>query len=268
MTSQTPNGLTSPPPGGPLSTIADEANGAPSGNPEDFLAEIVDFPDGSRFERLPAITDFRKDPGEARILYECRRLGADGSEDDGKGYIMKVKAQWPGPQNLIHAGPSPFTSAELKVLQLFRDHKVDGVPHLVTWKRAIQGKDGVHPGGYVIYTVMTKVPGKTLWDLGYWSLSDDERLVMQKAFLSRLKEVRAWGIAPYDCALRNVLWDQETQAVSLVDFEHYRETATTIDDEVTELERWGLKSRPVPGTWFAEWGLKAKEAAEIGITSS
>jgi hypothetical protein len=240
-----------------------------TGNPEDFLDDVVEFPDGSRFERLAAITDFRKDPGEARILYDCRRLDADDVDSDSKDqYVMKVKAQWPGPQNMIHAGPSPHTAAELKVLQLFRDHKVDGVPHLLTWKKALQSSNGVHPGGYLIYTVMTKVPGSTLWDLGYWSLTEADRSQIQQAFISKLREVRELGIAPYDCALRNVMWNGEQKKIGIVDFEHYRESAASIDDETTELERWGLKARPVPGTWFVEWGLKAKEAAEIGITGS
>ncbi|KAK3050098.1 hypothetical protein LTR09_008753 [Extremus antarcticus] len=242
---------------------------APSGNPEDFLESTIEFPDGSQFERLHAITDFRKDPGEARILYLCKRVDSNGTDEDRENeYVMKIKAQWPGPQNLLHAGPSPFTAAELKVLRLFGDQKLDGVPHLVTWKQGVQSKDGVHPGGYLIYIVMTLVPGRTLWDLGYWSLTDEERLEIQQAFISKLNEVRQLGIAPYDCALRNVLWDAAQKRASIVDFEHYRETAAPIDDETLELQRWGLKSRPVPGTWYVEWGLKAKEAAEIGIVSS
>ena len=57
-----------------------EVNDAPSGNPDDFLENVVEFPDGSRFERLEAITDFRKDPGEARILYLCRRVDPNASD--------------------------------------------------------------------------------------------------------------------------------------------------------------------------------------------
>jgi hypothetical protein len=246
------------------------ATDSDSGNPEDFLEDIVEFPDGSRFERLPAITDFRKDPGEARILYLCKRIDPnDVDSGQAEEYVMKIKAQWPGPQQLDHGtGPSPLTAAELKVLQMFRDHKTEGVPHLVTWKKAVQSPDGVYPGGYLVYTVMTKMPGKTLWDSGYWSMAEPVREEIQQAFIARLKEIRALGVAPFDCALRNVLWDPERKYASIVDFEHYRETLADIEDEVKELERWGLKSRPVPGTWFVEWGLKAREAAEIGIVGS
>ena len=235
--------------------VVNNVNGEPSGNPDDFLESIVQFPDGSRFERLEAITDFRKNPGEARILYLCRRIDPD-SPDHEERLVMKVKAQWPGPQNLIHQGPSPLTNAELKVLQIFRDQKTDNVPHLITWKKATQSKDGVYPGGYIIYTIMTLMPGLTLWNLGYWSVTDDKRDELKAAFMSKLKEIRRLGIAPYDCALRNILWDEERKALSIVDFEHYEEITEDIDDEKAEFQRWGLVHRPPPRTWFQEWGIK------------
>lgn len=238
-----------------------EPNGVitePSGKPEDFLERIVEFPDGTRFERLAAITDFRKDPGEARILYLCRRKdpSTDLSNREGETFVMKIKAQWPGPQNIHHDGPSPLTNAELKSLQLFRDQRVESVPHLVTWKKAVQPYHGVFPGGYVIYTIMTLMPGKTLWDLPFWGLPDEKREEIRLIFMKKLREVRALGIAPYDCALRNMLWDEETQRLSIVDFEHYDEPTGDIEDETVEFQRWGLIKRPPPRTWFQEWGLK------------
>lgn len=253
-----------------LTMAVEIVNGVVTGDPEDFLDKAVAFQDGSIFERTRPITDFRKDPGEARILYICRRTstGSTGGANKDHEFVMKIKAQWPGPQSLVHAGPSPLTAAELKVLELFRDQKLDGVPHLVDWKLATQSDQGIHPEGYITFTVMTKVPGQTLWDLGYWSMSDSERDEIRTAFLAKLREIRALGIAPYDCALRNVLWDKKSKSIGIVDFEHYKESKAGIEDETVELQRWGLVSRPVPGTWFVEWGLKAKEAAEIGITGS
>ena len=69
-----------------------------------LLENPVSFPDGQCFERLRPITDFRKDPNEARILYLCRRTrnatstfddtnNANGhSEEDD--FVMKVKVQY------------------------------------------------------------------------------------------------------------------------------------------------------------------------------
>lgn len=59
-----------------------------TGDPNAFLPESVDF-DGTTYQRLGAITDFRRDPGEARILYSCRLKG----DRDEHNYILKVKAQ-------------------------------------------------------------------------------------------------------------------------------------------------------------------------------
>ena len=240
----------------------DGVNGAPTGKPDDFVEKTVEFPDGSIFERIRPLTDLRKDPGEGRIIYVCKRTAGKPrpdeviNQDHSGELVMKIKAQWPGPQNLIHEGPSPHTKEELKALQIFTDAKVDNVPHLINWKKAIQPHDGIHPGGYIIYTIMTKMPGQTLWDMPFWSQTDEEREEIKAAFLIKLKELRKLGIAPFDCALRNILWDKEKKIASIIDFEHYEESTDPIENEMTELQRWGVERRPPPRTWFQEWGLK------------
>lgn len=65
-------------------------------DPESFLDRIVEI-DGTRFERLRPITDYRRDPGEARILYLCRRAvidTANGYGNDDGDLVMKVKVQY------------------------------------------------------------------------------------------------------------------------------------------------------------------------------
>lgn len=59
--------------------------------PYHFLPPVVHFENGSDFERQQPITDFRRDPGEARILFICRPVG--GHASDGEPCIMKIKAQ-------------------------------------------------------------------------------------------------------------------------------------------------------------------------------
>jgi hypothetical protein len=62
-------------------------NMAPNGtettviDPEDFLDKLVEFPDGNSFERTRPITDYRRDPGEARILYTCRSCQQPDDDD-------------------------------------------------------------------------------------------------------------------------------------------------------------------------------------------
>ena len=74
--------------------------------------------------------------------------------------------------------------------------------------------------------------------------------------MAKLQEIRRLGIQPYDCALRNILWEKESKQLSILDFEHYEESDDPVEDEKTEYQRWGLVPKPPPRTWFQEWGLK------------
>lgn len=173
-----------------------------------FLPQTVTFPDiEATFERLDPITDFRQchgvTPFESRILYRCRRLpsttqpsAGKAEEEEGDDYILKIKVQIPNPNttNNNHEppslqaspGPSDVTTHELAVLQLFRDDNSDLGPCLIAFQTFPQSDDGLLPGGYISCTVMNKLPGKSLFDLGYWSLSASHRTEIQKRFLEAL----------------------------------------------------------------------------------
>jgi len=65
--------------------------------PDSFLAQVIHFDDGTSYERLRPITDYRRDPGEARILYICRKVESVRnvplpSSQDAE-YVMKIKVQ-------------------------------------------------------------------------------------------------------------------------------------------------------------------------------
>ncbi|KAK5134303.1 hypothetical protein LTR08_006732 [Meristemomyces frigidus] len=174
---------------------------------------------------------------------------------------MKVKIQVPprpasdDPKHFL-PGPSDTTLAELHALRTFCETGLEGVPHLLHTKCSPQGPDGPFPDGYISYTVMTKMPGQDLMAAKFWSLSDDEKEEWRQSFLLVLKSIWRVQIAPYDCALRNVLWDPMTRECSIVDFEHYRPAKDPINmHETEEMQRWGLVHRPPPSTWAGEWGL-------------
>lgn len=58
-----------------------------------LLEKVVTFKDGSRYERLKPMTNFRKDEGEARIVYRCRRVSYDSQQVE-ETFVMKVKVQY------------------------------------------------------------------------------------------------------------------------------------------------------------------------------
>ncbi|RMY98505.1 hypothetical protein D0860_08497 [Hortaea werneckii] len=224
--------------------------------PDSFLAKSIDF-SGTQYERLEPTTDFRRDPCEARILYTCRMI----SQPDEGEYMLKVKVQVPprpaskDPSEPL-PGPSETTSAELKALETFRENGTEGVPHLLAHKCEQQDTQGPFPNGYISYSIMTKMPGQDLMALKFWSLEEEEREERRQAFLQVLKEIWRLNIRPYDCALRNILWDDTTKRCAIVDFEHYTEAPDPINmNETQELQRWGLVHRPPPSHWAVEWGL-------------
>lgn len=70
------------------------------------------------------------------------------------------------------------------------------------------------------------------------------------------RDIWRQDIAPYDCALRNIIWCPERQKCSIVDFEHFHPANDPINmNEKEELQRWGIVSRPPPSHWAVEWGV-------------
>lgn len=126
-------------------------------------------------------------------------------------------------------GPRPHTQAEIDALQVFATKSQPSVPHLVAMKSEPQSDKGLFPGGYVAYVVMTLMPGQNLMDFKFWSQSEEDKEEIRNAFILLLKcvfmpvtreIVLIWstnrdiwraGFAPYDCALRNILWEVETK---------------------------------------------------------
>jgi hypothetical protein len=168
-------------------------------DPLPFLDQTIKFPDGTSFERLESITDFRQChgvvPPERRIIYRCRQLlpSSDISpHEDQQQFIMKIKVQIPESTDTNNSAPdsqptqSDATSHELSALKIFHDAETNYGPRLVAFDSQRQGSEGLLPGGYVSCTVMSTLPGKSLFDLGYWSLEENDRMEIQQRFLEAL----------------------------------------------------------------------------------
>ncbi|KAK7894109.1 hypothetical protein LTR67_006811 [Exophiala xenobiotica] len=187
-----------------------------------YIDRIVDFDDGKSYELLQPLTTFRHchdgTPPEARMVFVCRqraRADVGGTQE----YVVKVKIRVPtrGGQGddseaqAPEAESSTTTRAELKALKKFRGANSTYAPLLVNYKQAVQGSSGPLPGGYMTFTVMTKMPGDSLHNLYFWGMAEDEREEIVQKFLVALRSIYTLGIEPVDCALRNVLWERETK---------------------------------------------------------
>lgn len=72
---------------------------------------------------------------------------------------------------------------------MFGEKSVSRLPHLVAFKKTVQGDDAALLGGYIAYTMMTLLPGQDLLDLRFWSMAENERELIRAAFLDLLKYV-------------------------------------------------------------------------------
>lgn len=181
-----------------------------------FLDEILTFPDRSSYQRLESITDFRQchgvTPPERRILFRCKRITPEASSSksasngeklnddndiqDHEEFILKIKVQIPDDPTTITtpptatptlSQPSAPTAHELKALTTFRDSQTTSAPQLVAFSHIPQDLAGPLPQeGYISSTVMSKLGGKSLFELGYWSLGTEEREEIQRGFLDAL----------------------------------------------------------------------------------
>ena len=161
------------------------------GLPLPFLSKTLHFPDHN-YELLKPLTNFKSchdgTPPEARILFTCRPTSPSSKSET---CIVKIKVQIPteaDPNPLPHPGPSDTTTHELAALRIFTAAKTPFAPHLITFKTETQGPEGKVPGGYVTFTVMSMMPGLTLYpELKYWTLGNQEREEIVKRFLGALR---------------------------------------------------------------------------------
>ena len=141
------------------------------------------------------------------MVFTCRQTGESSSSPDE--YVMKIKVQYyfvlpeghtsplttpnriPGtdqrPSKQPLEGPSTTTASELRALETFRNTQSPYAPQLFRYKRTPQGSNGPLPGGYLTFTVMTKMPGDSLHNLYFWGMGEEEREDIKRRFLVALR---------------------------------------------------------------------------------
>lgn len=150
-------------------------------------------------------------------------------------------------------GPSTTTAHELKALTTFRDAKANFAPQLVAYCQKPQDSRGPFPGGFLTFTVMTKLPGDALFGRFWNTMTGQEREEIVPLATKALRSIYALGIEPIDRGMRNVIWEPQTKQCSIIDFELWNETEKTFADEKAELQRWGLIRTPPAKDHWAAW---------------
>lgn len=163
------------------------------------IESTIHFSNGFAFQLLEPLTDFRAchgaEPPESRIVYKARLISPSDNNDD-RTYILKIKVQTSSTTTTATSAPasptpkstnSTATKHELTALERFRSTSCAHAPHLIAFESFPQGPGSPLPGGYVSYTAMSKVAGKSLFDLGFWSLDEAEREEIRGGFLEALR---------------------------------------------------------------------------------
>jgi len=160
----------------------------------------------------------------------------------------------PAEGQIPQSGPSTTTEAELQALEIFRNANASFAPQLVTFHRTVQDDRGPLPGGFLTFTVMTKMPGNSLFGK-YWNMQQQERDEITPRAVEALRSIYALGVEPVDRGLRNVIWHPETKHCSIIDFELWNPVNGTFADDKNELQRWGLLRTPPAKDHWAAWNM-------------
>ena len=85
------------------------------------------------------------------------------------------------PSKFIHE----YTLDEIAALKQLTNASCQSAPRLLDVKKEIQSEDDDFPGGYVIFILMTFLPGNPPYD--FWELPREEKARIQKAFKKAIR---------------------------------------------------------------------------------
>ncbi|KAF2785889.1 hypothetical protein K505DRAFT_261098 [Melanomma pulvis-pyrius CBS 109.77] len=150
--------------------------------------------------------------------------------------------------------PNKATLDEIKALTHLRREGCKSTPHLLGHvANPMEEEEGIDEQkmaeGYAVFILMTKLPGERIDYHKYWKLSKTQRDEIRAAFKEALLEVFSHHIYPDDCALRNILWDEEARKCYIVDFEDYSVVKTPSEFKDDYFRYWELAEESFRG-WY------------------
>lgn len=138
------------------------------------------------------------------------------------------------------------TEMELQVLRRATDMECEHTPRLLSWKEEKQTWDMWVPGGYIVFILMSKLPGirlsRSIFNDQFYSL--EKRNQIREAFRVALTSFFRLRSEPMDSKLENLIWDQATGRCYMIDFEDCQDVAPYPE----HVSRWD------DAEWFL-WGL-------------
>ncbi|KAJ5426926.1 hypothetical protein N7465_001996 [Penicillium sp. CMV-2018d] len=109
----------------------------------------------------------------------------------------------------------PEVCGELESFKLLMSQGCTSVPRFLGYCEKKQGEHDLVPGGYVKYLVWEKVPGESLTEEFFWSLSPPVREDIRVKFRLAFEEMLRCGVKPEDSRISKIIYDQPTGNVRI-----------------------------------------------------
>ncbi|KAF2751529.1 hypothetical protein M011DRAFT_473989 [Sporormia fimetaria CBS 119925] len=147
--------------------------------------------------------------------------------------------------------PNASTQREMRALTYFALHHCPYTPRL--WAIASDDVDESVDewgmvGGYALFMLMPKLPGRTLTRESFWALPVEKREEIRQAFSEALREVRSLRINHTDPAMRNLMWDERQRKCYIIDYEEFDILKQTPDPDTDKVhyDEWDIAETSLP----------------------
>ncbi|KAK2768798.1 hypothetical protein FQN54_000654 [Arachnomyces sp. PD_36] len=161
-------------------------------------------------------------PGSKAMLRIREQIPTDDSDTDETGSLKL----------------GDHAEVELNYLRYLTEKNCTCTPKLIDYEIEAQGKNDNVPGGFRLYILMEKVPGRNLMNFGELEMA--ERDQVRIAFAKALYEFCDMGLIQEDCHRRNLMWDRKNKKVYIVDLESASHHGVIQRSVAREFYYWGL----------------------------
>ncbi|CAG8892911.1 unnamed protein product [Penicillium egyptiacum] len=159
----------------------------------------------------------------------CHRVGALP-----ESAFMRIYCQVPieeteflSPEARAKQAVPPYQHEEAMALKRFKEGGCTVVPELLGYSETVQSKDGLVPGGYIIYLVWDKVPGVSLSGGLFWSFESPKRELIRRKFRAAYEILRSFGYLSMIKTPAKLIWDKESAQLHISGFS----TAINVDPD-------------------------------------